>query len=185
MAKKLKVARNLTQLLPNRRHPGVMADITSRTQTDRGVAIIGAAYVDLVLLESITCRLARRDAPLIKTLFEDNAPLQPFSARIHLGYAMGIYGVGVYQDLKAIKDIRNAFAHSAEDIGFATAEVSGQTNALNLLTRPIRFKGRPPATTARDRYVYVVELITDCLLGDIGRLERGVSGEPILQIPGR
>lgn len=42
-----------------------------------------------------------------------------------MGYALGIYGGGVYADLKKIKDIRNAFAHSAEDINFATADVSG------------------------------------------------------------
>src|SRR5712672_3321818 len=118
MTKKVKLARNLRELPVNRRHPAVMADITSSTQTDRGVGIIGAAYVDLVLLEAITSRLARRDAGLIKLLFE--GPLQSFSSRIHLGYALGIYGGGVYADLKKIKDIRNAFAHSAEDIDFAT-----------------------------------------------------------------
>jgi hypothetical protein len=65
MAKKVKVARNLRELAANRRHPAVMADITSSTQTDRAVAIIGAAYVDLVLLEATTPRLARSDANLI------------------------------------------------------------------------------------------------------------------------
>jgi hypothetical protein len=65
-------------------------------------------------------RLARRDANLLKLLFDDRGPLQPFGSRIHLGYALGIYGGGVYADLKTIKDIRNAFAHAAEDIDFAT-----------------------------------------------------------------
>jgi Mannitol repressor len=181
----MKFAKHLRELPEQRRHTAVMADITSSTQTDRAVAIIGAAFVDLVLLEAITARLARRDAKLIKELFEDRGPLQPFGARIDLGYALGIYGKGVYQDLKTIKGIRNAFAHAAEDIDFSTADVSRQANALNLSNRAIQYEGRPPPTTPRARYVHVVEMVTDCLLGDIGRLARGLSGDPILQIPGR
>jgi hypothetical protein len=182
MAKKVKIARNLRELPVHRRHSAVIADITSSTQTDRGVAIIGAAFVDLVLLEAITTRLARRDAKLIKELFEDRGPLQPFGARIDLGYALGIYGRGVYRDLKAIKDIRNAFAHAAEDIDFATAEVSRQANALNLTK--IKYAGRSPPTTPRTRYVHALEMVTDLLLGDIARRARGLPGESILQIGG-
>src|SRR5260370_5578917 len=145
MAKKLKVAKNLMQLPVHRRHPAVMADITSSTQTDRGVAIIGSAYVDLVLREAITSRLSRSDASLTKVLFEDNGPLRPFSSRIHLGYALGIYGAGVYQDLKTIKDIRNAFAHAAEDIHFTTTGVIEHADIFNL-PRKIRCQGRSPPT---------------------------------------
>jgi hypothetical protein len=90
MAKKVKIARNLRELPVHRRHSAVIADITSSTQTDRGVAIIGAAFVDLVLLEAITTRLASRDAKLIKELFEDRGPLQPFGARIWPGSRGGL-----------------------------------------------------------------------------------------------
>ena len=121
---------------------------------------------------------------MTKVLFEDNGPLQPFSSRIHLGYALGSYGVDVYQDLRTIKDIRNAFAHAAEDIHFTTTGVSDLAEILNL-PRKIQFQGRSPPTTPRGRYVHAVEMLTDCLLGDIGRVARGMPGETILQIGGR
>jgi len=63
--------------LPAPRHAAVMAEIENERQTDRGVAIIGAAYVDLVLRDVIAARLIRDDE-LMGLLFENRGPLQDF-----------------------------------------------------------------------------------------------------------
>src|SRR5438874_1309573 len=110
---RIKHAKRLKDL-PAPRHAAVMEEIRNAVHTDRAAAIIGAAYVDMVLREAISERMAQRDHGVIELLFEDRGPLQPFGAKIQLGYALGIYALGIYQDLRAIKDIRNAFAHSAE-----------------------------------------------------------------------
>ena len=180
---KIKQARRFLDL-PGPRHSAVIDEIRSDSQSDRAVAVVGAAYVDLVLLETITRRLERPEPKVIKALFEDNGPLQPFGARIQLGYAMGIYGVGVLQDLSAMKEIRNAFAHSAEPLDFGNSDVARLSGAFNFPKRAT-FKGRPKAATPRELYVATVELVTDTLLEDMSRRARGISGVQFLQMKGR
>jgi hypothetical protein len=177
---RIKHAKKLRDLPPERRHLAVLEEIRSPAQTDRGVAIIGAAFVDLVLREAITARL-RNDEKLMTLLFENRGPLQAFGDRINFGYALEIYASGVYRDLCALKDIRNAFAHSAEAIDFAHEGISRLAKGL-LLPKRIHYRGRPDPTTPRDCYVRAVELVTDGLLTDMARRERGYSGETILQI---
>jgi hypothetical protein len=160
-----------------------MADITSATQTDRSVAIIGAAYVDLVLREAISSRFERREPRLLKVLFEDRGPLESFGSRIQIGYALGLYAEGVYDDLRAIKAIRNSFAHAAEAVDFDDPLIAQYTADLNLVR--IGFQGRDTVTTARGRYVHAVEMVTDCLLGDMARRARRMPPETILHIPSR
>jgi hypothetical protein len=75
---RIKHAKKLRDLSPERRHLAILEEIRRPAQTDRGVAIIGAAYVDLVLRDAITARL-RDDEKLMTLLFEDRGPLQAFS----------------------------------------------------------------------------------------------------------
>jgi hypothetical protein len=109
--------------LPTPRHTAVIMEIESEKQTDRGVAIIGAAYVDLVLRDAITAKLVPDDK-LMQVLFENRGPLQDFGARIQVTYALRACGRAAYDDLKIIKDIRNAFAHSAEAIDFNRQDIA-------------------------------------------------------------
>lgn len=177
---KLKHAKSLRDLPTDRRHAEIMADLTRPTNADRSVAILGAAYVDLVLRDAIIARLEQRDRNLMQQLFEDRGPLQPFGSRIQIAYALGIYRRRVYDDLRTIKEIRNAFAHAAEDVGFADAPIRERANALHLIK--IGFKGRPAPTTPRARYVHTVEMVTDCLIADVSRRASGMRGETILRL---
>jgi hypothetical protein len=78
---KIKHARKLRDL-PPQRHAAVLGEVSDASQSDRAVAIIGAAYVDLVLLEAITYRLPRNDDSVIEQLFGERGPLQASGARI-------------------------------------------------------------------------------------------------------
>jgi DNA-binding MltR family transcriptional regulator len=55
---------------------------------------------------------------------ENRGPLQVFGARIQIAFAIGIYGRHAYEDLCIVKDIRNAFAHSADAMDFSHSDVA-------------------------------------------------------------
>ena len=182
---KIKHARTLRQFAAERGAVSVINELQDPAQSDRSVAIVGAAYMDLVLLEVIGSRLPRRDAAVIKELFEDRGQLQPFGARIQLGFLLNAYGVGIYQDLRAIKDIRNAFAHSADAMDFDHPEVARLANGLLLEKKKIKYGDQPEPSTPRERYVREVVLLADFLVHDTSLRAAGRGSEQILQIPGR
>jgi DNA-binding MltR family transcriptional regulator len=146
------------------------------------VAIVGAAWLDLVLLDAISRQLPRGDVGATKALFE--GPLQAFGARIHLGYSLNVYGDGIYQDLATIKEIRNAFAHSAEAMAFDDDDVAELVGTMNS-PKKVKYQGQPEPVTPRERYVRAVEIVADLLLSDMSRRATGSSAEAILQMAGR
>jgi DNA-binding MltR family transcriptional regulator len=164
--------------LPTPRHTLVMAEIEQ--QTDRGAAIIGAAYVDLVLREAITARML--SVPdVITLLFENRGPLQDFGARIQIGVALGVYGRRAYKDLCIIKDIRNAFAHSAEAMDFTRVDVARLCTSL-WYPEKIQYHNRPKPTTPKELYVRAIELLTDGLHENLMRRGRGMVESNFLML---
>jgi len=84
MAKiKIKHAKTFDDL-PTPRHTAVMDEIENEKQTDRAVAIIGAAYIDLVLRNAISARLLQ-DVDLLMELFENSRT----TARVRFTYSGG------------------------------------------------------------------------------------------------
>lgn len=164
--------------LPTPRHPLVMAEI--ERQTDRGAAIIGAAYVDLVIREAITARML--PVPdVIKLLFENRGPLQDFGARIQMGFALGIYGRRAYKDLGIVKDIRNAFAHSAEAMDFIHADVARLCASL-WYPQKIISMNRPTPKTPKELFVRAIEFLTDGMHENMMRRGRGLADSNFLML---
>jgi DNA-binding MltR family transcriptional regulator len=64
---------------------------------------------------------SKTDSPLLGT----------FSAKITLGYHLGIYPKWIRNDLGVIKDIRNAFAHSVEPLNFDNSDIIALCNDLS------------------------------------------------------
>lgn len=153
--------------LPTPRHTAVMDEIEIEKQTDRGVAIIGAAYVDLVLRDAIATRLLP-DASLMAELFENRGPLQEFGSRIQVAFALSVCGPAAYHDLRTIKDIRNAFAHSAEAMDFHHQDVARLCGTL-WYPKTISVPNRPNPHTPRQQYIRAIELLTDLFLHDLMR----------------
>src|SRR5262249_55620203 len=61
----------------------------------------------------------RKDDQTWKMLVEDEPrPLNSFYTKIAVGYALGIYDLGMRTDLNIVRNIRNAFAHSPKQIKF-------------------------------------------------------------------
>jgi len=63
-------------------------------------------------------RTKMRDLPskLEERLFEGYGPLSTFSGKIDVAYAFNLFGEKTYGDLRAAKDIRNAFAHTSDPL---------------------------------------------------------------------
>jgi hypothetical protein len=93
---------------------------------DRNAAIMGSAFVEHALRQAITTHLAKDSIdPTHKYLFEaDDAPFREFSTRIRLARALGIIHKSDYDQIEAIRHIRNAFAHTISKITFSTPEIA-------------------------------------------------------------
>ena len=115
----------MTWLLPVPSQRAIVDELEQ--QTDRGAAIIGAAFVESLLRQSLESRLRlqtsleRRTA---KGLFGTMGPLSSFSAKIDLGVLLGLYPEGVRGDLHRLRDVRNQFAHEHEPRDFAHPRIS-------------------------------------------------------------
>ena len=59
---------------------------------DRSAAISAAALTELAVEKAIKLRLRRLTKTEQNALFDGTAPLASFSAKIRMGYALGIYG---------------------------------------------------------------------------------------------
>ncbi len=162
MTKRIKIAKRHNDL-PTPRFPTAMTEVNS--QTPRGAAIAGAAYLDLLLRSAIE-KLMRDDHDIQTTLFENRGGLQGFSTRIQLGYALKIYEWQAYQDLSTIRDIRNAFAHSAEKIDFDREDVALLCNRL-WFPEHVDYWDKPKPTDPRSKFIRGVELMADGLLEEI------------------
>lgn len=88
---------------------------------DRTVAIVGAAAVEHGLRLAIERHLStERDEDEVNRLFSDRdyGVLAPFSARIEMGFALGICSDAERKRFHLVRQIRNLFAHRAEHLSF-------------------------------------------------------------------
>lgn len=133
------------------------------TQNERGAAIIGAALVEKYL----TLVIAHRFVELAETeqnrLFEGSGPLATFAAKIQIGFAMGIFGRNIRNDLTIVHNIRDGFVHAPDPLAFESDEIAVQCAQLS---SSLRFTGSPRADAdARTRYLATVEFLVSALVG--------------------
>jgi DNA-binding MltR family transcriptional regulator len=148
-----------------------------KIRTIRAVAIIGAAYLDLLLRDVITTRLLP-DHKLMTELFENRGPLQDFGSRIQVAYALRVCGRAAYKDLRIIKDIRNAFAHSAEPMDFSHKDVTKLCDDL-WYPKKIAVLKEPEPHTPREKYIRAIYLLASFFFQDMTRWKRSVGRDPL------
>ena len=104
-------------------------------QSDRGVAIVGSAWVEEALYVTLEAFL-HPESKAWKRLFEGNGPLATFSAKIDLLHVLGLISEIVRADLHAIREVRNEFAHqiahkiSHAKLGFGSQHIQDKCLAL-------------------------------------------------------
>ena len=93
--------------------PGEIHKFFAEIKGDSGRSSVAAitSLMEEQLANAIKLELALdedEDDDELKDLFEGNAPLATFSARINFGHALGLYGKKAKRDLNLVREIRNA-----------------------------------------------------------------------------
>ncbi len=125
---------------------GWMAEF--QNETDRGAALLGAAFLDEQLKEVLRQFLVPAPRAIEKLLGVDR-PLGTFSSRILATYLLGLITREWYADIDLVRKIRNHFAHHLHGTTFADQKVAGWCSSLmapNRLDLEYRL-------TSRDRFV--------------------------------
>jgi hypothetical protein len=129
---------------------------------DRAVAIILAAMVEGALRAAILARMVPLCERREMGLFGPDSPLGTFSAKIKVGFALGVYGPETRADLDTVRAIRNAFAHCTKPIKFDTPEVAAECAKLRIprLASPDDIDERPwPPESPRNQYNAATRLL--------------------------
>jgi len=163
-------------LMPKlKRRPGLRAFVEYleelAQQSDRGAAIMGAAFLD----DEIAGLLAffmdpkrldskrKKESALEYQIFHGTGPLSSFAARINLAFALGYIDESEYWDLHIVREIRNEFAHFSYKLDFSTPEIHGLCRALKLRgeTIDVDAAGLPQSDDPRDVFLNVVHKLAD------------------------
>jgi hypothetical protein len=122
-------------------------------EDDREAALKSGSLVEVSLEHAIKARIIRLRKPELKSLFEGpQSPLGTFSAKIWIGYALGLYGAKAKHDLDAIKDIRNAFAHSPHHLDFRSRRIASRCYSMHFVERR-KINGKRPKESARTLFL--------------------------------
>lgn len=125
-----------------------------RAQTDRGAAIVAAAWLEDAISFALKNYL-KSHAESWKRLFDGSGPLATFSAKIDLSRLVGLITDGVRSDLHMIRDIRNEFAHQVahrtahEQLSFDTQHIRDKCLALQSVDGDVK------SMSPRERYISV------------------------------
>lgn len=135
-----------------------------RGESDRGAALIGAAYLDF-LMESLfesrmnqakTLDTGDKKKKLTEKLLKYPGALSTAASRVDLAHGLGWIGQRMYADLVNIKHIRNKFAHSHGALRFNDREIGGLCESLHSL--PVRGSYRLAGN--RDKFLVGVCFLT-------------------------
>ena len=132
-------------------------------QSDRGVAIVGMAWIEEALLTAIHAFL-EKDKTAWERLFRKSGPLSSLSAKIDLARLLAMTSNAIHSDLHILRDVRNEFAHSVLDkdhmpLTFQTPRIKDKCLALRCvkheeLTEPRHAFIRACAVLNSDFYMH-------------------------------
>ena len=143
-------------------------------QTDRGAAIIAAAFLDARLEEVILSQLPQSGQPTDR-LFSGNAPIGSFSAKIDMVFAMGLIGLNTHRDLTLMRKIRNEFAHHFGAISFGTPSIRSQCSEIWICQTYKEYKKVSGPTDPREQYLQAVLMIFHLLVTELDERRNGRS----------
>jgi mannitol operon repressor len=116
---------------PSKRMQGSLAQFLNELhdETDRGAAVLGAAFLEEYLQRLIKAFLV--DHSKSSDLFDGaSPPLGTLSAKIAAAFAMGLVTADERQELDLIRKIRNEFAHELEGLSFEDDLICNLCNKL-------------------------------------------------------
>lgn len=99
------------------------------TESDRGVAIVGAAIIEEALTDAITAWL--ENAEDRDSLFHDvGSPFGTFRNKTVSAYALGICSKEIREQIDIVRTIRNLFSHTLRSIDFKNHDVTALCHRL-------------------------------------------------------
>jgi DNA-binding MltR family transcriptional regulator len=102
---------------------------TLTPETDRGCALMAAAYLDSQI-EELLRKLFVDKPEVADELLGLSKPLGSFSARIDLAFLLGKIGEKEMRDLHLIRKIRNDFGHNPSPITFEHPPIASRCREL-------------------------------------------------------
>ncbi len=102
-------------------------------ESDRGCVLLGAAVLEECIEELFhTVFIHNGISKRIQdSLFGSNGPLSTFSSKIKMAYSLGFVSKHIYEDLDAIRRVRNDFAHTSRSVDFLSSETSEVLEGLH------------------------------------------------------
>lgn len=125
-------------------------------ETDRGLALVMAAYFD-DLLDDLLRRSLIDDSGVAERLLGVDRPLSAFSAKIELAYGLGMITQQLYKSLHQIREIRNHFAHAGEARDFNDTGIKDRCDTLHSLAPPLAGV-TPPRLHPRMKFISAASL---------------------------
>lgn len=118
-----------------------------KLESDRGAAIIAAAYLEEILKQILDAYLA--DVKCSDEILSGfNAPFGSFSAKIKTTYSLGFLEDKEFSTINTIRQIRNKFAHSWKGVSFQSQSIIDLCKKLSNCGHETLDK----ATYSRDRF---------------------------------
>jgi hypothetical protein len=127
---------------------------------DRGIAIVFSSLVEIDLEKAIASHFSIPKPEATRLFSHPDGPLKEFSAKIAMGYALGVYDERMNSDLKWIMRIRNAFAHARVNLSFETPEIHDACDQLKARVESLKDR---PITSSRFRFALCIHKIRNHL----------------------
>jgi hypothetical protein len=108
-----------------------------------GTVLVACAVLDTELERALKTTMRPMNSAMYNRLFYGYGPLNSFSSKIDLSYALNITTDEIHANLTVIKGIRNKFAHSADVLTLESAEIQ-------LLLRKLKKFGRSEENMTTD-----------------------------------
>ena len=99
-------------------------------ESDRGAVLVGAAMLEEALKDVLEAHLVPNPGSSDPLFEGPTAPLQSFSAKIDLGYRLGLISDRFCRDMHVIRRIRNTVAHRVAGCSFEDASIADRVKAL-------------------------------------------------------
>lgn len=97
---------------------------------DTSIVIMSVTVLEGWVETVIKTKMRGLSNSLHERIFRGYGPLSSFSAKIDVGFALGLFDEAIHRDLRALKDIRNAFAHTSSPMHFKSAALAPEFQKL-------------------------------------------------------
>ena len=129
---------------------------------DRSSVIIVSAWLNDIL-EHYLDSIFRQDKDVLRSLFNPGGILDSFSNKVKVAYLLGLFERTVFNDLNAIRKIRNDCAHFREKFSFRIKVVKSACNNLETV-RVFNQFFITPVHSAREKFLTAAIIIVHYLM---------------------